>query len=107
MKKRSIAFLILLSTPTLASDFGDAFGDAKLGKIKSPSCIYCHGTNGITDNTSYPNIQGQDPTYLFNAMKAYQNGERAGPLASMMQAQLQKLTDDDLKDIAAYYSESQ
>ncbi|CAM2866760.1 cytochrome c553 [Vibrio fluvialis] len=37
-------------------------------------------------------------------MKAYQNGERSGPLAQMMQAQLQKLNDEDLRDIAAFYA---
>ncbi|MBY8080975.1 hypothetical protein KW484_07230 [Vibrio fluvialis] len=37
-------------------------------------------------------------------LKAYQNGERSGPLAQMMQAQLQKLNDEDLRDIAAFYA---
>lgn len=37
-------------------------------------------------------------------MKAYQNGERLGDYAEMMRAQLSKLNDQDLKDIAAFYS---
>ncbi|MGF1806922.1 cytochrome c, partial [Aliivibrio sifiae] len=42
--------------------------------------------------------------YLYSSMKAYQNGERTGPLALMMKAQLQRLNDQDLKDIAAFYA---
>jgi cytochrome c553 len=37
-------------------------------------------------------------------MKDYQQGNRTGALAEMMQAQLSKLNDQDLRDIAAYYS---
>ncbi|MGF1695194.1 cytochrome c [Vibrio kyushuensis] len=85
----------------------NTFGDPELGKRKSPSCIFCHGSNGASTNPSYPNIQGQDSLYLFNAMKAYQNGERTGPLAEMMQAQLQRLNDQDLKDVASYFSQAE
>ncbi|SON52770.1 c-type cytochrome [Vibrio tapetis] len=83
------------------------------GKFKSPSCQFCHipadstaqsnGSSGSSD-PSYPNLNGQNETYLLNAMGAYQSGHRTGGLAEMMQAQLQKLNSDDLKDIAAYYS---
>jgi len=77
--------------------------DAKLGQLKSPSCQFCHTANGASEE-SYPILNGQNESYLFNTMKAYQQGNRTGPLGQMMQAQLQRLNDDDLKDIAAFYS---
>lgn len=80
------------------------FGDAKLGKIKAPSCIFCHGKDGISPNPAYPHIKGQNAQYLFQSMKDYQDGNRTGPLAEMMKAQLSRLNDQDLKDIAAYFS---
>jgi cytochrome c553 len=40
-------------------------------------------------------------------MKDYQNGNRQGALAEMMKAQLSRLNDQDLKDIAAYFSSQQ
>jgi cytochrome c553 len=101
---RVLVFLALI--PSLA--FADAsFGDAKLGKVKSPSCIFCHGTDGTASNPSYPNIKGQNAQYLFQSMKDYQNGNRQGALAEMMKAQLSRLNDQDLKDIAAYFSSQQ
>ncbi|HDV5564351.1 TPA: cytochrome c, partial [Vibrio cholerae] len=52
-------------------------------------------------------LDGQNPEYLYSAMKAYQLGERTGPMAEMMRAQLQRLNDQDLRDIAAFYASSQ
>ncbi|POF57790.1 cytochrome C554, partial [Vibrio vulnificus] len=52
-----------------------------------------------------PHLAGQNEQYLFDSMKSYQNGQRTGPLADMMQAQLQRLNDQDLRDVAAYYAQ--
>ncbi|WP_394126013.1 c-type cytochrome [Vibrio hepatarius] len=101
---RALIFLSLLPSIALANE---PFGDAELGKVKSPSCIFCHGVDGAATNPSYPNIKGQNAQYLFQSMKDYQNGNRQGPLAEMMKAQLSRLNDDDLKDIAAYFSSQQ
>ncbi|WP_394252042.1 c-type cytochrome [Vibrio profundi] len=95
-----ILVLVSISSSSLASDFGDP----ALGKIKSPSCVFCHGATGTTSNPAYPNLSGQDALYLLNAMKAYQNGERQGAFSDMMKAQLHRLNEQDLKDIAAFYS---
>lgn len=79
-------------------------GDPVLGQQKIPSCPFCHGTNGRAENPRYPNLSGQSQSYLLSAMKAYQNGLRSGPMAKMMQTQLQRLNDKDLHDIAAFYA---
>ncbi|MEZ9873509.1 cytochrome c [Vibrio sp. 10N.261.51.C6] len=92
--------LLALSSNLHASDFGDA----ELGKVKSPSCVFCHNPTSQSTNNSYPKLSDQDPTYLFNTMKAYQTGDRQGDYADMMRAQLSKLNDQDLKDIAAFYA---
>ncbi|WP_347366609.1 c-type cytochrome [Vibrio vulnificus] len=80
-------------------------GNPELGKVKSPSCVFCHGTSGVAANNAYPHLAGQNEQYLFDSMKSYQNGQRTGPLADMMQAQLQRLNDQDLRDVAAYYAQ--
>ncbi|NOH80327.1 cytochrome c [Vibrio sp. RE86] len=97
---RSLLLLSLVSPLTFAYT---SFGDPELGKVKSPSCIFCHGTDGIAPNPSYPNINGQNEQYLFQSMKDYQEGKRQGALAEMMKAQLSRLNDQDLRDIAAYF----
>ncbi|MFM2607504.1 cytochrome c [Vibrio chagasii] len=101
MFSKSIIFL----TATLSfSLHANGFGDPELGKLKSPSCIFCHSITGDNTDNAYPKISGQDATYLFNTMKAYQKGSRKGDYADMIQAQLSKLNDQDLRDIAAFYS---
>jgi cytochrome c553 len=46
-----------------------------------------------------PKIAGQKETYLINAFKAYQKGERKHPT---MRAQADSLSDQDIADIAAF-----
>lgn len=58
----------------------------------------------VNIDSSYPNLDMQNEMYLYNSMKSYQNDERKGPLAKMMKAQLQRLNDLYLKDIAAFYA---
>ncbi|WP_047043407.1 c-type cytochrome [Vibrio mexicanus] len=79
-------------------------GDPIAGKMKSPSCVFCHSVSGPESNPAYPNLKSQNELYLFNSMKDYQNGLRGGAMADMMKAQLQHLNDQDLRDVAAYYS---
>ncbi|MBY7729816.1 cytochrome c [Vibrio splendidus] len=114
MAYQSFALILLtLSSSLYAADFGNP----DLGKMKSPSCVFCHNLSthqpiNPSTNSIYPNLSGQDALYLFNTMKAYQNGERLGDYATMrlcdyaemMRAQLSKLNDQDFKNIAAFYS---
>ncbi|WP_407550999.1 c-type cytochrome [Vibrio parahaemolyticus] len=97
--------LLLTSLIFTSTVYANPFGDAEKGKVKAPSCVYCHGTNGISSNDAYPNLAGQNPKYLYDSMKAYQDGLRIGPLAEMMKAQLRMLNDEDLRDVAAFFAE--
>lgn len=101
MFSKSIVFLI---TTLSFSLHANGFGDPELGKLKSPSCVFCHSVTGDNTSSAYPKISAQDPTYLFNAMKAYQDGNRKSDYAEMMQVQLSQLNDQDLRDIAAFYA---
>ncbi len=101
MFKYILFFSVLFSPIALSNPFGDPVQ----GKIKSPSCVYCHGATGHSENEAYPRLAGQNAQYLYYAMKAYQNGERKGPLSEMMGAQLKMLNDGDLRYVAAFYAE--
>lgn len=99
---RSQTLLLIIGLAINTSSF--ASGDAKLGKLKVPSCGFCHGNDGIAVNDSYPNLAGQKQAYLLQSMKDYQNKQRVGPMAEMMTQQLSRLTNEDLADIAAFYA---
>jgi cytochrome c553 len=102
IKGRTLIISAFAFLPTVGA--ANSFGNAELGKTKSPSCIFCHGKEGKAVNPSYPNLNGQNAQYLFQSMKDYQQGNRSGALAEMMKAQLSMLDEQDLKDIAAFYS---
>ena len=51
---------------------------------------------------SVPKLGGQHAAYLVNALKAYKSGDRAHPT---MMAIAASLSDQDMADVAAYYSQ--
>jgi cytochrome c553 len=75
--------------------------DAEAGKKKSESCVGCHGKDGKSNNPQYPNLAGQKKLYLVKALKAYRDGGRQDP---MMSSFAKGLSDEDIEDLAAYYS---
>ncbi|MGR5093965.1 c-type cytochrome [Vibrio maritimus] len=89
----------LVLSPLVAAD--ERF---KIGEQKSKTCMTCHGDNGISSIESYPNLRGQKMAYLITSLKAYQTRERSGGLAVLMQQQADALSDQDISDIAYYYS---
>ena len=78
-----------------------AGGDPAAGREKSQSCAACHGENGRSGNTAYPMLAGQHESYLYHSLKSYKNGDRQNAVMSGMVA---NLSDEDLRDLAAYYA---
>ena len=92
-------FLSVLAAPLHAE------GDAAAGKNKTAMCAGCHGIAGF--RTAYPEtyrvpkLGGQNAGYIVNALKAYKAGDRQHPT---MKAIAASLTEQDMADLAAYYS---
>lgn len=76
-----LKYVLLTSLLLSSSVVAKPFGGVDKGKLKSSSCVYCHGSNGITTNDAYPNLAGQNAQYLYDSMKAYQDWLRLGPMA--------------------------
>ncbi len=72
-----------------------------LGKAKATSCALCHGTAGISGNPSWPNLAGQNPDYLSNTLKAFQDGTRNHPV---MTSVAKTLNASDIDNLTAYYA---
>lgn len=92
---------ILLITMIAISSFSYAAGDAAAGKAKSATCAACHGADGISTNDIWPNLAGQKAGYIKKQLKAFQDGSRKDPMMSPMAA---PLTDEDIENLAAYFS---
>jgi cytochrome c553 len=79
-------------------------GDAQRGKAISYTCLGCHGIDGYRNaypNYSVPKLEGQNPQYLSAALHGYRDGDRAH---LTMHDQASTLSDQDIADIAAYFS---
>ena len=102
MKTTLGIILFALAAPALAQA---PVGNAEAAKSKISMCVGCHG---IPDyKTAYPHvyhvpmITGQQPVYIVNALQAYKSGARSHP---SMRGVAQSLSDQDMADLAAYYS---
>ncbi len=78
-----------------------ASGDVAAGKAKAATCAGCHGANGISNNPLWPNLAGQKAAYPEKQLKAFRSGERKDP---MMAPMVGSLSDEDIANLAAYYS---
>jgi cytochrome c553 len=101
MKIMTAAVLMSSALFTLGAQ---AAGDAEAGADKITTCVACHGKDGQATAPIYPNLAGQSAQYLESALKAYREGQRGGGMAAMMTPQAQSLSDEDIADLAAYYS---
>ncbi len=97
-----VAIEIILGLAMVAGNAVAA--DAAAGKAKAAVCAACHGADGIAVIPGYPNLKGQNEQYIVTSIKAYKNKERNGGLAPVMQAQASMLNDNDIANLAAYFS---
>ncbi|MFG6447085.1 c-type cytochrome [Roseateles sp. BYS180W] len=95
---------ILLSLATLS--LGAQAQQAANLQAKIAMCIGCHGIPGyqasFPEIHKVPKISGQGERYIANALQAYAKGERKHPT---MRGIAQSLSEQDIKDIAAYYAQ--
>ena len=80
-------------------------GDVKAGESKAAMCIGCHGIPGYQNSFpeihKVPKISGQSAPYIAGALQAYRKGDRKHPT---MRGIAGSLSDQDIADLAAFYS---
>ncbi len=97
MKKLIVCMMIGLGWMS----FTYAAGDAASGQGKVAVCSGCHGADGNSMIPSFPKLAGQGEVYLVNQLKDIRDGARNVP---QMMGILTGRTDQDLADMAAFYS---
>ena len=80
-------------------------GDATKGSQLVESCAACHGADGNSISTDWPKLSGQNQRYLYEQLMYFRDGDRMNALMMSVTPYLQTLSDDDLKNIAALYSQ--
>ncbi|PWU21343.1 MAG: cytochrome C [Bdellovibrio sp.] len=102
--KKIIMLMIIASmyqTTVKAAEGNAAEGNSADGKRKAAACVACHGAEGISINPLWPNLAKQKPEYLVKQLTDFYDGKRNDPVMSPM---AKTLTEQDRKDIAAYFS---
>ena len=87
--------LSISALPGMAADI--AAGQAK---VKS-TCRVCHGLDGLGKMPDVPNLAGEGAIYISKQLKAFRSGERTHQQMSII---AQGLSDEDIANLAAYYS---
>lgn len=98
MKFHTMLLPVLLVAATSA--WGE--GSPEAGQQKSAPCVACHGVDGNSVNPEWPSIAGQHASYIVQQLQAFKNGARQNPL---MTPQAQPLSEQDMEDLAAYYTQ--
>jgi cytochrome c553 len=97
MRTIVLTVCLLTGSAALAQD-----GDAAAGATKSATCTACHGLNGNSANPEWPVLAGQNASYLSDQITRFRDGKRTNVL---MQPMVSALTDQDIADLAVYYSQ--
>lgn len=78
------------------------------GEKIAETCVSCHGANGVSTNDLYPKLAGQHQKYirtqLYEMKRSYTDLDNGLRFDSEMSAEANKLSDQDIADLALYFS---
>src|SRR5438105_283199 len=95
------ALVAALACFTPVTRAAEAAGSAEAGAAKSATCVACHGPNGNSVNPEWPALAGQNAHYLRQQIASFRDTARPNPL---MYPMVKDLSDQDILDLAAYFS---
>jgi cytochrome c553 len=93
----ALAFAVL----PLAADASNAAGDVAAGRRKALQCQTCHGLDGLSKVPDAPHLAGQPERYLAKSLNEYRTGVRKDEMMTLV---VERLDDQDIADLAAYYA---
>lgn len=75
--------------------------DLAAAEQKAQACFACHGPGGISQMAQTPSLAGQPELFLQWQLVFFRSGQRKSPV---MQPMAESLKDDDIRNLAAYFS---
>lgn len=76
-------------------------GDAFRGLLLARRCNHCHGEEGYSSVSAYPNLAGLDRLSFWKQMQDFRSGKRTSPV---MQVIAEGISARDSADLAAYFA---
>lgn len=107
MKRLMLVAVLLCGGSALAEETAagkmDPFtgGSAEAGAGKAGVCAACHGAAGNSAIPDNPKLAGQHAAYTYAQLKVLKSAERKAPIMNPMAT---PLSDQDMKDLAAYFA---
>jgi cytochrome c553 len=101
MKKNLLIAVTTWAALSVATVPSFAEGDAAAGKEKSAACAACHGADGNSLVPQWPRLAGQSASYISKQLRDFKAKRRNDPT---MSPQAQILSEQDIEDLAAYFS---
>lgn len=103
MKKLLVATSLCVASISASAAITVPKYDVAAGqKIVEGNCAACHGMTGISVVPTQPNLAGQNVRYLFKQLRDFKSGYR---INGIMQGQIANLNEQDLANVAGYFSE--
>jgi len=115
MKKLTLALCVLIGSNAYANEAAQTSaaamqGNLEAGKTKAAVCGACHGMDGNStapaagapDTAVFPKIAGQHASYLYKQLVSFKDGKKRQNL--IMNGQAAALSEQDMLDLAAYFS---
>ena len=84
-----------------------AAGDPQRGLEISGVCVACHNVDGNSTVQEWPKIAGQGEAYLYKQLVDFRSGDKGGRNNPIMFGIVGQMSDQDLADLAAYFSQQQ
>ncbi len=96
---------LALTLPAQAATPAPAFKpDLARGQQLAAACMACHTADGSRGAPANPILQGQHPEYLVKQLTEFKAGKRKN---AIMQGFAATLTEEDMKNVAAFYASKQ
>jgi cytochrome c553 len=108
IRTTAMALLLAATLNVNASEKAPAKADPTKAKpIAESVCVGCHGADGNSPAAPNPNLAGQGADYLAKQMSNFKsiNGKPALRDNAIMAGMAAGLSDDDIKNLAAYFSQ--
>lgn len=75
-----------------------------LPKMNVPACSTCHGAKGLGGGPVYPVLAGQYEPYLKEQLRLFRSDRRGGDPLNVMHEIAEKLTNQQINAVAAYFA---
>lgn len=100
----SLTIFMGLTVVAAESEPASVVTTTAIAPAKAQVCAACHGLDGNSVVGMWPKLAGQHQAYIIKELVHFRNGDKGGRKDPSMIAMAQNLSDQDIQELAIYYS---